>query len=231
MRITWLGHGSFHLETGSKHLLVDPFLDENPTTLVSASEVEADFILVTHGHFDHVPDVVKIASRTGATIVANHEIGNWLQGQGVAEEQIVAMNTGGGTGLPIGRVKMTHALHSSSLQDGTYGGLAAGYVLDLEDGRIYFAGDTGLFLDMKLIGLEGLDMAILPIGDHFTMGPKDSIEAIRLLNPKQVIPCHYNTWPPIEQDALAWADQVRVKTAAEPIVLKPGESTLIGVER
>jgi L-ascorbate metabolism protein UlaG (beta-lactamase superfamily) len=227
MNITWLGHGSFHLETGGQHVLIDPFLDDSPTAPVRSDEVEADFILLTHGHFDHVPDVIKIATRTGATIVANHEIGNWLQGQGIIEDQIITMNTGGGTELSIGRVQMTHALHSSSLPDGAYGGLAAGYVLDLDDGRIYFAGDTGLFLDMKLIGLSGLDMAILPIGDKFTMGPDDSIEAIQLLNPRQVIPCHYDTWPPIEQDAASWANQVRTRTAAEPIILKPGESATL----
>jgi len=225
--ITWLGHGSFAVETSGKHLLVDPFLDESPTAPIKSEEVAADCILVTHGHFDHVPDVVKIAQRTGATVIANFEIGNWLQGQGMAKEKIVAMNIGGCITQPFGQVKMTIAHHSSGLPDGSYGGLAAGFVLDLEDGRIYFAGDTALFLDMKLIGIGGLDLAVLPIGDQFTMGPNDALEAVKLLNPKRVIPCHYNTWPPIEQDAGTWAERIRTHTAAEPVVLQPGEKTTL----
>ena len=225
--ITWLGHGSFAVETAGKHLLVDPFLDESPTAPIKSEEVAADCILVTHGHFDHVPDVVKIAQRTGATVIANFEIGNWLQGQGVAEEKVVAMNIGGSVSQPFGRVKMTIAHHSSGLPDGSYGGLAAGYVLDLADGRIYFAGDTALFLDMKLIGIGGLDLAVLPIGDQFTMGPDDAVEGVKLLNPRRVLPCHYSTWPPIEQDAVAWAERIRTQTTAEPVVLQPGEKTVL----
>ncbi len=223
--ITWLGHGSFAVDTSGKNLLVDPFLDDSPTSPVQSEEVAADWILVTHGHFDHVPDVLKIAQRTGASVIANFEIGQWLQGQGLAEEQIVAMNIGGSVAQPFGRVKMTIAHHSSGLPDGSYGGLAAGYLLDLEDGRVYFAGDTSLFLDMKLIGLGRLDLAVIPIGDQFTMGPDDALEAVKLLNPKRVVPCHYNTWPPIEQNAVAWAERVRTQTAAEPVVLQPGENT------
>ncbi len=221
--ITWLGHSSFSLETGGSTVLVDPFLNDSPVAPVKAGDVAADCILVTHGHFDHVSDVVSIAQRTGATVVANFEIVEWLKKQGVTEEKVVAMNLGGGVDLPFGHVKMTVAHHSSGLPDGTYGGLAAGYVLSLPKARIYFAGDTALMLDMKLIGMSGLDVAVLPIGDLFTMGPDDSIEAIKLLNPRRVIPCHYNTWPPIEQDVAAWADRVRSYTAAEPVVLEPGE--------
>ena len=221
--ITWLGHSSFSLETGGSAVLVDPFLNDSPVAPVKAGDVAADCILVTHGHFDHVSDVVAIAQRTGATVVANFEIVEWLKKQGVTEEKVVAMNLGGGVDLPFGHVKMTVAHHSSGLPDGTYGGSAAGYVLSLSKARIYFAGDTALMLDMKLIGMSGLDVAVLPLGDLFTMGPDDSIEAIKLLNPRRVIPCHYNTWPPIEQDVATWADRVRSYTAAEPVVLEPGE--------
>ncbi|MCH8839548.1 MAG: metal-dependent hydrolase [Planctomycetes bacterium] len=223
VEITWLGHATYSLEIGGSTVLVDPFLNDSPVAPVKADDVAADCILVTHGHFDHVSDVVSIAQRTGATVVANLEIVEWLKKQGVAEEKVVGMNLGGGVDLPFGHVKMTVAQHSSGLPDGTYGGSAAGFVLSLPKARIYFAGDTALMLDMKLIGMSGLDWAVLPIGDLFTMGPDDSIEAIKLLNPRRVIPCHYNTWPPIEQDAAAWAGRVRSHTAAEPVVLEPGE--------
>ncbi len=221
--ITWLGHSCFSIRTGKYDLLVDPFLDDSPTAPVKAADVAADFILLTHAHFDHVADAVAIATRTGATVVANFEICEWLKGQGVAEEKVVAMNPGGGVDLAFGRAKMTSAQHSSSLPDGSYGGVAGGFLLELGKSRIYFAGDTALFLDMKLYGLGGLDLAVLPIGDVFTMGPDDSIEAVKMLNPRRVLPCHYGTWPPIEQDAATWADRVRTHTAAEPVVLQSGE--------
>jgi len=222
--MTWLGHSCFSIRTGKFDLLVDPFLDDSPAAPVKAAEVAADFILLTHGHFDHVTDAVAIATRTGATVVANFEIAAWLKAQGVADEKVVAMNIGGNVELPFGRVKMTPALHSSGLPDGSYGGSAAGFLLQLGKQKIYLAGDTALMLDMKLVGIGGIDLAVLPIGDLFTMGPDDSLEAIKLLNPARVIPCHYNTWPPIEQDAASWADRVRKHTAAEPVVLQPGKT-------
>ncbi len=221
--ITWLGHSSYAVQTGKHALLIDPYLDDSPTSPVKAADVAADYILVTHGHFDHVTDVVSIATRTGATVIANFEICNWLQQQGIAEDKVQAMNLGGSVELPFGRVKMTMAQHSSALPDGSYGGMACGYVLTLDQKNVYFAGDTGLFFDMKLIGMEGIELAVLPIGDCFTMGPEDSIQAIKMLNPTRVLPCHYNTWAPIDQNAQAWADQVRSHTAADPVVLMPGE--------
>jgi len=169
IEITWLGHSCFSIHTGKHVLLVDPFLDESPTSPVKAAEVTADFILLTHAHFDHIGDAVAIAKRTGATIVANFEISEWLKRQGVAEEQVVAMNVGGGVDLAFGHAKMTSAKHSSSLPDGSYGGVAAGFLLELGKDRLYFSGDTALFLDMKLYGLGGLDVAVLPVGDVFTM--------------------------------------------------------------
>lgn len=225
--ITWLGHSCFAIRTGKFDLLIDPFLNDSPTAPVKAAEVAADFILLTHGHFDHVGDTLEIASRTGAKIVANFEIAEWLKGQGVAEEKVVAMNSGGAVDLAFGHVKMTMAHHSSSLPDGSYGGLAAGFILLLGNSRVYFSGDTSLFLDMKLYGLERLDLAVLPIGDGFTMGPEDSVEAVKMLNPRRVVPCHYGTWAPLDQDAPAWADRIRSHTAADPEVLLPGEKISI----
>ena len=220
--ITWFGHNCWSIETGGTTILLDPFLDDSPTAPVKAADVKADFILLSHGHSDHLGDTVAIAKRTGAPVIANFEVTEWLKKKGVAEEKVVAMNPGGGIEQPFGHVKFTIAHHSSSMPDGSYGGVPGGFLLTLQGARLYFACDTALFLDMKLIGVGGLDLAVLPIGDRYTMGPEDSIDAIKLLNPRRVAPCHYNTWPPIAQDAAAWAERVRSHTAAEPIVLEPG---------
>jgi len=219
--LTFLGHGSWAIKCGDYDVLLDPYLDESPVAPVKSDEVSADYILVSHGHFDHVADVVAIAHRTGATVVSNIEICTWLAEQKV--EKTEQMNIGGEISLPFGRVKMTMAHHSSGFPDGSDGGNAAGFLLKLDDATIYFACDTALFLDMKLIGAARIDLAVLPIGDRFTMGPDDAIEAVKLLGPRRVVPVHYNTWPPIEQDAQAWARRVEAHTAAEPVVIAPGE--------
>ena len=226
--ITWYGHNAWSIETAGKTVLVDPFFDDSPTAPVKSDEVRADYILLSHGHSDHVGDTIKIAQRTGATVLSNFEVGEWLKAQGVAEDKVVGMNPGGGIQTAFGHVKFTIAHHSSSMPDGSYGGVPGGWLLKLEEARVYFACDTALFLDMKLIGSGGLDLAVLPIGDRFTMGPDDSLDAIKLLNPKRVAPCHYNTWPDIEQDAHNWAERVRSHTAAEPIVLEPGGKIRLG---
>jgi len=220
--ITWLGHNCWLLDTGQHKLLIDPFLDDSPVAPIKSDAVSAHFILVSHGHFDHIADAVKIAKRTGATVLANFEVATWLGKQGVAEDKLVGMNPGGATRQPFGRAKFTIAHHSSSFPDGSYGGVPGGWLLEIADQRLYFACDTALFLDMEFIGKGGLDLAVLPIGDLYTMGPEDSIEAIKLLKPKCVAPCHYNTWPPIAQDAQEWASRARAETKAEPIVLQPG---------
>jgi L-ascorbate metabolism protein UlaG (beta-lactamase superfamily) len=221
-RVTWLGHNAWSIETGGKAILLDPFLDDSPTSPVQSAGVKADYILLSHGHSDHVGDTVAIAKRTGATVLTNFECGQWLAKKGVSGDKIIGMNPGGGVKQPFGHVKFTVAHHSSSMPDGSYGGVPGGFLLTLDGKRLYFACDTALFLDMKLIGAAGLDLAVLPIGDLYTMGPDDSIDAVKLLNPKRVAPCHYNTWPPIAQDAAAWAERVRSHTAAGPVVLEPG---------
>ncbi|MBC8352432.1 MAG: metal-dependent hydrolase [Planctomycetes bacterium] len=221
IQLTWLGHGSWAISTGEHNVLIDPFLNDSPTAPINADDVEANYILVSHGHFDHVADVASIANRTGATVVSNYEIATWFASQHRVQNTI-GMNLGGGVDLPFGRVKLTIAHHSSQLPDGSYGGNPSGLLLTIGDKNIYFACDTALFSDMKLIGAAGIDLAVLPIGDLFTMGPDDSIEAIKMLEPKKVAPAHYNTWPPIEQDAAAWSERVKQETAAEPVVVEPG---------
>jgi L-ascorbate metabolism protein UlaG (beta-lactamase superfamily) len=218
--LTWLGHATWLIDTGKQTILLDPFLDDSPTAPIKSTGVAPHYILVSHGHFDHVADAAKIAQRTGATVVSNFEICTWLEKQGVKRTE--AMNTGGGITLPFGRVQMTIAFHSSGLPDGGDGGNPGGFVLTLAGGKIYFACDTGLFADMATIGAQGIDLAVLPIGDRFTMGPDDALAAVKLIKPRRVVPSHYNTWPPIQQDAAAWADRVKGETSSEPIVIQPG---------
>jgi L-ascorbate metabolism protein UlaG (beta-lactamase superfamily) len=220
-RVRWLGHACLLVETDGQRILIDPFLTHNPKAVLKADEAQADFILVSHGHGDHLGDTVPIAKRTGATVVANYEISEWLKGQGL--DKVHGQQHGGGFGYPFGRVKLTLAFHGSVLPDGTYGGNPCGFLIYTKDGKkIYNAADTGLFGDMKLIGEEGLDLALLPIGDNYTMGPDDAVRAVKLLQPKKVVPIHYNTWDLIAQDGEAWAARVKKETTAQPVVLKPG---------
>lgn len=221
-QITYLGHGAFQIDTAGKTLLIDPFFTGNPSATVSADKVAADFIVVTHGHGDHVGDTVAIAKRTGALVIANFEITEWLAKQGV--EKVHAQHIGGAHKHPFGTLKLTIAHHGSMLPDGSYGGNPCGILLKLACGTIYHAADTGLFYDMKLIGEEGIDVAILPIGDNYTMGPDDALRAVKLIQPKRVIPDHFNTWPILAQDASAWAARVRAETSTEPVLLAPGET-------
>ncbi|MEM7454008.1 MAG: metal-dependent hydrolase [Planctomycetota bacterium] len=226
VEITWFGHATWMITAGEHKILIDPFLNDNPVASVKAKDVSADVILISHGHFDHIADAEAIAKATGATVVAIYEIAQWLAAKGV--ENTIGMNIGGSVSQPFGSVKMTPAIHSSGLPDGSYGGEAAGLLLTIGDRKLYFACDTALFSDMALIGAAGLDVAVVPIGDLFTMGPEDSIEAIKLLNPVTVLPTHFNTFPPIEQDPEKWAADVQSQTGATPVVLKPGDSHQIG---
>jgi L-ascorbate metabolism protein UlaG (beta-lactamase superfamily) len=221
-KLRWLGHACLLLESDGQRLLIDPFLTDNPAAAATADEVPADFILVSHGHGDHVGDTVAIARRTGATVVANYEISQWLQKQGL--KKVHGQQHGGGHAFPFGRVKLTVAFHGSALPDGSNGGNPCGFLITFNDGtHVYDAADTALFGDMRLIGEEGIDLAVLPIGDNFTMGPDDALRAVKLLQPRKVVPIHYNTWDLIAQDAAAWAERVRHETQAEAVVLKPGD--------
>lgn len=220
--ITWYGHAALGMEIEGCHILIDPFFTGNPTAKNIADRVLVNFILITHGHNDHVGDTVAIARRTGAVAVCNYEISEWLQRQGVKTH---AQHLGGGFNYPFGYLKLTFALHGSSLPDGSYGGNPAGLLLTKNDKKkIYIAGDTGLFGDMALIGDEGLDLAVLPIGDNYTMGPDDALKAVKLLRPRKVIPVHYNTFDLIAQDAEAWAKRVTEETDTEVLLLLPGQS-------
>lgn len=225
-RVRWLGHSCLLFESGGKHVLIDPFLTDNPRAAAAADEVPADLVVVSHGHSDHVGDAVAIATRTGAPVLTNFEIGQWLQkDQKLPAGQVVGLSHGGSKHFEgIGRVKLTVAFHGSSLPDGSYGGNPCGLLFAFDDGtRVYDAADTALFGDMRLIGEGGLDLALLPIGDTFTMGPDDALRAVTLLAPKRVMPIHYGTFAAIDQDARAWAARVRAETAAEPVVPEPGD--------
>lgn len=198
MKLTYFGHSCFLVESGGMRLLFDPFITPNPlAAAVDVAKIQADVILISHGHADHVADAVALAKQTGAKVVANWEIADWLGRQGVSNTQ--PMNHGGTVALPSGKAKMVNAIHSSSLPDGTYGGNPAGFVVETGEGSFYYAGDTALTLDMNLIAEEfPLRFAVLPIGDTFTMGAADAAKAAELCGAKKVVGVHYNTFPPIQ---------------------------------
>ena len=221
---TWFGHGTSGLEIGGFKLVIDPYFTDNPAASTTVDQVAADFILVSHGHGDHVGDVEPLAKRTGALVIANHEIATWFEAKGL---QTHGQHIGGGHQHPFGHLKLTMAEHGSKLPDGSNGGNPAGFLIAAEGKKIYLACDTGLFGDMQLIGAEDLDLAVLPIGDNYTMGPDDALKAVKLLEPKHVIPVHYNTWDLIKQDGQAWAQRVEKETRVKAHALKPGESFAI----
>jgi L-ascorbate metabolism protein UlaG (beta-lactamase superfamily) len=223
MKITYYGHSCFLVETAAHRVLIDPFLTGNPVAPVKAGDVSCDFILLSHAHSDHTGDAEGLARAQGATIVANHEIAEHYGAKGLTTH---GMNPGGGWNFPFGRVSLTVAFHTSSF-DGekppVFGGCACGLVLEVEGKRLYHAGDTALFSDMRLIGRHGLDLACLPIGDNYTMGPADALDALDFLKPKLTVPMHYNTWPPIAQDAAKFAADALAR-GHQVNALAPGDS-------
>lgn len=198
MNITYYGHSCFGVEINGKHLLFDPFITPNDLAKhINANTVKADYILISHGHEDHIADAVSIAKRTGAKVISNWEISVWLQKHGV--ENVHPMNTGGKKAFDFGFVKCVKAEHSSSLPDGSNGGNPMGFVIESSDKNFYYAGDTALTYDMRLIGeYRHIDFAFLPIGDNFTMGPENAIIATEFINCGDIIGMHFNTFTYIE---------------------------------
>jgi len=201
MEVTFFGHSSFLVNISGKKILFDPFISPNDNAKdIDVASIEADYILVSHGHEDHVADVVSIAKRTGAVVVSNFEVVSWFQKQGL--ENVHPMNHGGSKTFDFGKVKYVNAIHSSTMPDGSVGGNPGGFVVQTEDKTFYYAGDTALTYDMKLIGEAfSIDLAFLPIGDNFTMDIHDAIKAASFVGTDKFIGMHYDTFPYIEIDA------------------------------
>ena len=223
MKVTYYGHSCFAVQVAGKALLFDPFITPNELARnVDISKIPADYILLSHGHQDHMHDAAAIARRTGATIISNYEIAVWFGAKGL--EKCHAMNHGGGWRFDFGRVKLVNAIHSSSLPDGTYAGNPAGFVVETAEGNFYYSGDTALTLDMKLIGeTTPLKFAVLCVGDNFTMGIEDAIKAAEFVRCDEVLGVHFDTFPPIKIDhgtALS-----KFKAAGKRLhLLSPGQS-------
>ncbi|HWB64812.1 MAG TPA: metal-dependent hydrolase [Chitinophagales bacterium] len=204
MKITYYGHACFGVYTGGKHLLFDPFISYNELAKsIDIHSIPADYIFVSHGHMDHCADVQAIAARTNATLVSTFEVGEWFQAKGVKNVRL--MNHGGKGKFEFGTAKLVSAIHSSNLPDGSYGGNPAGFLLETADGNFYYSGDTALTMDMQLIPMfcPKLDVALLPIGDNFTMGVEDAVIASDFIKCNKVIGLHYDTFGPIKIDHTA----------------------------
>jgi len=201
MKLTFYGHATFGLEIGGKKLLFDPFITPNPAAKhIDITSLKPDYILISHGHGDHMADLEAIQKDSGAQVVGIVEVTHWLESnKGITNT--VGMNFGGNFNFDFGKVKIVYALHTSSMPDGSYGGVPVGFLITSKDNKkIYYAGDTALTYEMKLLADEGIDWAILPIGDFYTMGPDDAIKAAGFVNCKNVIGMHYDTFPPIAID-------------------------------
>lgn len=220
-KLTYFSHSAWKIETQGKVIIIDPFLDDNPTAPVKSKDVTADYIIITHAHGDHIGDTISIAKASKATVITNFEIANWCGNQGLNAHP---MHIGGSHTFPFGKVKLIQAFHGSSFPDGGYGGMPTGVLLTVEGKTIYHTGDTGLFGDMKLIGqLNPIDIALIPIGDNFTMGLTDAIKAVEFLKPKKVIPMHYKTFDVINTDPAEFVERSK-ELGIDAQVLEYGQS-------
>ncbi len=225
IKLDYIGQSAFTLEANGKTVLLDPFVTGNPVATISADSLNPTTILISHAHGDHLGDAVAIAKRTGCVVITLVEIAEYLSEKGV--ENLQPGNFGGTVAFDGGTAKFVPAWHTSSFTDDGQKvaiGIPAGFIIRFGGKTIYFAGDTALFGDMKLIGEEGIDLAILPIGDNYTMGPADAIRAARLVGATFVLPCHYNTFPLIQQDAAKFKADLEAQTESKGIVLSPGAS-------
>jgi L-ascorbate metabolism protein UlaG (beta-lactamase superfamily) len=218
---TFLGHSCFMVAHGDSAVIIDPFLTDNPQAAAKAEDIKVDAVLLSHAHGDHIGDAVTIAKANKALVIAPFELANYCAAQGC---EVHAMHIGGGHTFPFGHLKLTIAHHGSALPDGSYGGNPCGFLLTMGDKVFYHSGDTGLFYDMKLIGeMQPIDLAVLPIGDNFTMGIDDAVKAVELLRPKAVVPMHYNTFPVIAANPNDFVKRV-VELGTNAVVVQPGES-------
>jgi L-ascorbate metabolism protein UlaG (beta-lactamase superfamily) len=224
MDIRFIGHATFELTEGDTRILIDPFLAGNsPVAQVSADEVDPTHVFLTHGHADHTADAVAVAKRTGAQCVAIVELAGWLNENGV--ENTADPNLGGTVEFDGGWVRLVPAWHTSTTPDGKIVNTPAGLVINLGGKTIYHLGDTALFSDLQLVGKrDEIDVALMCIGGHYTMDRHDAVTAAELIGAKQVIPCHYNTFPPIETDAEAFKSDVESKTQSQVVILEPGDA-------
>jgi L-ascorbate metabolism protein UlaG (beta-lactamase superfamily) len=226
MDIRFLGHAAFSLSDGSTHVVIDPFLSHNPKAAAQADDVEATTILLTHGHADHLGDTFDIAKRTGAPVVAITELANELAGEGL---EVRDPNLGGTETFDWGWVKLVPAWHTAVSPTGTPH-TPAGLLINIHDTLVYHLGDTCLFSDLQLIARRGnpVDVALMCIGGHYTMDRWDAVEAANLIGARQIIPCHYNTFPAIESDAEAFKADVETATSSEVVILQPGDRHAVG---
>ncbi|AEH51417.1 metal-dependent hydrolase [Pseudothermotoga thermarum] len=223
MKIKFLGHAAVLVELKEKNLLIDPFISDNPACPIKLSDLpKIHYILVTHGHADHLGDTIKITKANGSTVIANFELCSYIARHGISTHP---MHIGGKYAFDFGTVKLTPAVHGSSLIEGdlpVYAGNPCGFLIEAEGKKIYHAGDTGLTKDMELLAKENVDVAMLPIGGNFVMDMWDAVEAVKMIKPKVVVPIHYNTWPVISADPEKFAKEVQ-KTGVKCVIMKPGD--------